>query len=140
MNSNYLSDYSLLIKEWNYDKNQGIVPSELSASSKEKVWWRCKEGHEWICAISHRTGKEKTGCPYCYGRYAIKGKNDLLTLEPLIAKEWNLIKNNDLKPEDVKPGSGKKVWWKCSYCGDSYQRVISKQVKSKKCPKCKAHI
>ena len=129
-----------IAKEWHPTKNNGLKPEDVKPGSNKKVWWKCKEGHEWICAISHRASKEKTGCPYCYGRYPIKDVNDLKTKFHSIAKEWHPTKNNDLKPEDVKPGSGKKVWWKCSYCSESYERVIRKQVKSNRCPKCKTYI
>ena len=44
----------------------------------------------------------------------IPGKNDLLTVYPELAKEWNYEKNDDLMPSSVLPGSHKKVWWKCS--------------------------
>ena len=45
----------------------------------------------------------------------IKGVNDLLTVNPELAKEWNYKKNGDLKPEDVTANSGKKVWWLYPY-------------------------
>ena len=32
---------------------------------------------------------------------------------PHLVKEWNQVKNGNLKPEDVSRGSSKKVWWKC---------------------------
>ena len=35
------------------------------AGSNQKVWWRCAKGHEYLAAIGSRTGKNKTGCPYC---------------------------------------------------------------------------
>ena len=33
---------------------------------------------------------------------------------PEIAAEWDYAANGDLRPENVGPGSRKKVWWKCS--------------------------
>jgi len=32
---------------------------------------------------------------------------------PEIAKEWHPTKNGNLKPNQIKKGSGKIVWWKC---------------------------
>ena len=43
----------------------------------------------------------------------IRGKNDLLSVNPKLAIEWNAEKNSELKPCDVLPGSHKKGWWKC---------------------------
>ena len=41
----------------------------------------------------------------------IRGVNDLATVNPRLAKEWNYEKNGDLRPEDVTYGSDRKVWW-----------------------------
>ena len=56
--------YPNIVTEWNYEKNGGLNPSELSPSSKMKVWWICKNNHEWIQAIDKRClfGRE---CPEC---------------------------------------------------------------------------
>ncbi len=32
---------------------------------------------------------------------------------PDVASQWHPTKNGDKKPEDYRPGSVKKVWWKC---------------------------
>lgn len=53
----------------------------------------------------------------------IKGKNDLATINPRLAKEWHPTKNHDLSPFDVTSGSGKKVWWLCPL-GHEYQATI----------------
>lgn len=39
------------------------------------------------------------------------GYNDLETLYPNIASQWNYKKNENLKPCDVMPHSRKEVWW-----------------------------
>jgi hypothetical protein len=43
----------------------GRDPRTLHVGTKEKVWWRCAEGHEWEAAVSTRTRKLATGCPSC---------------------------------------------------------------------------
>ena len=101
-----------LAKEWDYEKNNDLTPMEVLPNSEKKVWWKCDKGHEWQAIIGNRNKGQ--GCPYCSGRYAIKGKNDLQTINPTLADEWNYEKNNALTPTDVTPGSNKKVWWKCS--------------------------
>lgn len=57
-----------LAEEWNYEKNE-MLPSEVSASSSRKVWWKCKKcGTEWKALISNRTrdnGDTGSGCPQC---------------------------------------------------------------------------
>ena len=76
------------------------------------------------------------GCPYCSGRYAVKGENDLQTVNPTLAKEWNYEKNNGLTPEDVMPNSGQKVWWKCSQ-GHEWQAKIQDRNNGNGCPICR---
>ncbi|MBF0217854.1 MAG: zinc-ribbon domain-containing protein [Candidatus Omnitrophica bacterium] len=42
-----------------------------------------------------------------------KPKNNLLLVNPSLAKEWHPTKNGKLTPKDVTPGSDRKVWWQC---------------------------
>ena len=122
-----------LAKEWNYEKNNGLTPAELSPNSGKKVWWKCDKGHEWQATINSRNGGCE--CPYCSGRLVIKGENDLQTVNPTLAKEWNYEKNMGLTPVDVKPNSDKKVWWKCSR-GHEWQTRISHRNAGSGCPQC----
>ena len=57
----------------------------LSGSGKV-AWWKCKNNHSYKKRIADRSGKKNGGCPYCSGRFVIKGENDLATLYPDIAK------------------------------------------------------
>lgn len=123
-----------LIDEWNDEKNEGIHPEDMFPKSSKKVWWKCSKGHEWCALINNRVRGEK--CPYCTGRLPIKGYNDLETLYPEVAKEWNYDKNGDLKPSDVLPKSNKKVWWRCSE-GHEWSTKISVRTKGSECPYCK---
>ena len=66
---------------------------------------------------------------------ALKGDNDLQTINPTLSKEWNYEKNNGLKPVDVKPNSDKKVWWKCSK-GHEWQARIQHRNNGSGCPEC----
>lgn len=40
-------------------------PAKLHAGTKDKVRWRCAEGHEWEAAVHTRTRKLASGCPAC---------------------------------------------------------------------------
>ena len=46
----------------------------------------------------------------------VVGENDLQTVHPELAKEWDYSKNGELTPEKVTFSSSKKVWWK-GKCG-----------------------
>ena len=122
-----------LAKEWNNEKNEGLTPVDVMPNSHKKVWWKCSKGHEWQATIKDRNcGK---GCPYCSGRYVVKGETDLQTVNPTIAKEWDYEKNDGLTPMDVMPNSGKKVWWKCCK-GHRWQSTIYHRNNGRGCPIC----
>lgn len=51
--------------------------------------------NSWLAQIASQNDKNKEhGCPYCSGRFVIKGKTDLLSQFPDVAKEWNHEKHN----------------------------------------------
>ena len=94
----YVSDNAQLLDEWNWERNQDVKPNQLSIGSHKKVWWKCSKGHEWQAVAGNRN--KGCGCPYCTGRKALLGFNDLTTLNPILASEWNYDRNGNLKPED----------------------------------------
>ena len=134
--------YPNIASQWLFEKNDGLTPFLFAKSSDYKAWWRCENGHDYRASISSRT-RMKSGCPYCAGKVAIKGKSDLLTLFPDLCNEWDYDKNIGLMPSDVRPGSSKSVWWKCSlgheYQEKMYNRVGSGRKKALSCPYCSNH-
>ena len=122
-----------LSKEWNYEKNGSLRPEHVLANSRKKVWWKCSKGHEWQAAINSRNSGN--GCPYCSNQKVLRGYNDLTTINPIIAKEWDYDRNGDLKPEDFTVGSEKKVWWKCKN-GHEWQATINNRNNGTGCPYC----
>ena len=126
-----------LAKEWHPTKNGDLTPNDITAGRFKPVWWKCKKcGYEWQSSPNSR--KKGVGCPCCSGRVPKKGVNDLKTKYPNLAKEWDYEKNYPTVPEDFLPGSGKKMWWKCSKCGHEWQVEVRQRVKGLgKCPKCK---
>lgn len=124
-----------IAKQWHPTKNGALTPHDITAGKFKPVWWLCpKCGHEWQASPNNR--KKGIGCPCCSGRVPKTGINDLQTKFPKIAKEWCYEKNTPLTPKDVLPGSGKKVWWKCSNCGYIWQIEVHRKVKGSKCPNC----
>ena len=127
--------YPELAKEWNYEKNGALTPRDVTVSSRTKVWWKCSEGHEWEAAVGNRT-QNSTGCPYCSGRFAIPGVNDLATLRPDLAAEWDAEMNAQKKPSEFKAFSKKKVWWSCPKGHPSYSMTIANRSSGHGCPVC----
>ena len=121
-------------KEWHPTKNNTITPKQLTAASNKKVWWECDNGHEWEARVASRT-INRSGCPECSGKKSGKD-NNLKIMFPVIAKEWHPTKNINLNPDDVAPGSTKKVWWKCPK-GHEWETSIRFRIQRKTgCPIC----
>ena len=59
--------YPDIAAEWHPTKNGSWQPATVVAGSTRKLWWKCPKGvdHEWEASSANRTGREKTGCPYC---------------------------------------------------------------------------
>lgn len=122
-----------LMLEWDYEKNEMLLPENVAPKSKKKVWWKCVKGHSWEAAIFARVNGSK--CPYCTGLYPIVGENDLTTTNPEIVEEWDYEKNVIL-PTQVKAGTNKKVWWKC-FAGHCWQaNISSRTILKTRCPYC----
>ena len=129
---NLAIEYPYLIEEWNIKNLQS--PFELAPFSNKKVWWICKKGHEWESIICNRTGKNKTGCPYCSGNLVTQEYN-LAIKFPNLLQEWD-YKKNLVKPETLHPKSSKKkVWWICSK-GHEWQATPAHRTEGKRCPYC----
>ncbi len=127
--------YPELEKEWDYEKNASIDISLLAASSNKFAWWRCEKGHSFKTRISSRT-LLNVGCPYCHNQKVLTGINDLQTLNPELADEWDYEKNAPLTPLDVFSHGSKSVWWKCPICGNSWKAKINNRANGRGCPNC----
>ena len=111
-----------LAKQWHPTLNGDLKPTDVTTNSGKKVWWYLpyddlKTGKhfdfEWMATVS--SGTQGNGCPFLSGRAVWPGFNDLATKAPELAKQWHPTLNGDLKPTDVTPNSGKKVWWHLPY-------------------------
>lgn len=123
-----------LAQEWCYEKNIGLTPRQITKGYNRKVWWKCSLGHEYEAIIYNRI--EGANCPICSNRVCVTGINDLETLFPELAKEWNYKRNKSLLPSQIVPGSGEKVWWSCKHCGYEWKTVVINRSKGGGCPKC----
>ncbi len=123
-----------LCKEWNYEKNECLLPSEITSGSQKKVWWKCCLGHEWESTVANRS--RGTGCPYCANKKVLSGFNDLETQYPNISKEWNFEKNMQLTPSEVTGRSNKKVWWRCMEGHEWQAHIVERTVRGYNCPFC----
>ena len=97
----------LFRSQWDEEKNGALHPSNVTAGSNRRVWWRCEKGHSYRAVIAQRV-QRGDGCPYCANRKVLPGFNDLATAAPLVAKQWHETLKGALTPEMVTAGSQKK--------------------------------
>lgn len=119
-----------LAKEWNFEKNVNLKPTDVTKGSKKSVWWKCKNGHEWEATIKSRN--RGLNCPYCSNKKVLLGYNDLYTycinnhLENIIDEFDN--NKNKFTMKDITAGSDVETWWKCpqghSYKSSPHRRVL----------------
>ena len=136
--------YPNIARRWHPTLNRK-KPSEIVPFSNKKAWWICEkdERHVFesvICSVV----KGDTNCPVCSNYQIIAGVNDFATTCPNLLKEWDWNKNNQLGifPTQISRGLNKKVWWKCSTCGNEWQATVSSRSGKQRCgcPKCKRDL
>ena len=104
-------------------------PVKYTAQNNIKVLWECLEEHRWEATINSRAIRN-SGCPYCSGRFLLRGFNDLQTTHPQIAEEAF---------EDVsmiQAGSNKKIKWKCVKGHQWEAQVVKRTSRGDGCPYC----
>ena len=130
-----------LMDDWDFDRNEGIDPSDFSFGSGQKVWWKCNKGHSWTTAIASRTASG-AGCQKCYHeqqstqniKAAAASGTSLQDASPEYLSSWDSDRN-ELTPEEVTLKSNSKVWWICSDHG-SYQQTPASKHRGATCPGC----
>ncbi len=138
-NSKLVSDFPEIAKEWDYTKNNGLTPSDVTASSEKRIWWICPKGHSYDAIPGNRT-RLKSGCSYCAGKKVLKGFNDLESQFPQVAKLWNYQKNAPLLPSEILAHSSKKkVWWICPK-GHEWEATPNNLVNGENCPHCSSSL
>ena len=125
-----------LLKCWDYEKNE-IEVDKVSSGSHKKYWWVCDKGHSYLQSVVNKAIKNR-GCPYCSNQKILFGYNDLFTTHTEIVEKYWDYENNIITPKEITYGSGKKVWWKCDKCKQSYQMSPYSKINGKRgCPICR---
>ena len=143
-NQKVVSDYPLLLKQWNFTKNAEININSTSPNSKKLVWWFCKKcEYEWQSEIKSRK-LSKGECPCCETRIkVVAGKTNLFSIVPELEKYYDYSKNKDLLIEDLSISMNDRIEWKCPECDYEWKSnpssryvKICEKYEVKKCPKC----
>lgn len=117
----------------------GALLSEKYLGANEHHIWRCSKGHSWPAIFGSVAKSGGVWCPYCSGRLAIEGINDLETINPLLALEFDTQKNSPLEAKSLKPNSNYKVWWKCSRYHSFDAKITNRHHLGTGCPYCSGH-
>lgn len=135
--------YPVLIVEW--DPTNYKSPNDYLPFSHEKVKWICSSEnncgcHKWSAIISSRTGKNKSGCPFCAGNRTCMHSN-LEVQHPGLKLEWHQDNNPMCS---YSSGSNKKVKWVCSSddnCGCHIWEatIASRALRGRNCPFCTSY-
>lgn len=124
-----------IAKEWHATLNDGLLPSQITAGSKKKVWWTGECGHDFFANVNSRTASGNTGCPYCAGQKILVGFNDLATTNPDVAALWHATLNA-ATPQETTAGTNVKYWW-TGECGHDFPCAVSEKVRTGNgCPYC----
>ena len=110
------SQYPEVVKEWDFEKND-CLPSEIFAHSARSVYWVKElvgvDGQmirvSWKAAISNRANGAQD--PFSTSQRLLKGYNDLESLFPQLAKEWD-YDQNEKGPDEYLAHSNQSVHWK----------------------------
>ena len=124
-----------MLKYWDYEKNE-FGPDHYNEFSNESICWKCDKGHSFEQLI-FRYSSKGFYCIICQNTQLVQEVNDLKTMYPEIAADWDYEKNK-FPPEHYKINSNKKVWWLCPDGHPSYQRTIRERTfgRDKYCPIC----
>jgi hypothetical protein len=108
----------------------GWDPSRKLPGGKQPLKWKCSRNHVWTATIYYRISR-KGDCHYCNGKKALAGYNDLKTTHPKIARQahgWD--------PRTVRPGSNKKMRWKCKQGHVWTMAIVDRTGQEQGCPIC----
>ena len=123
-----------LLAQWHPARNLPLTPQAVARGSSRRVWWQCPKGHAWQADVFSRVSRG-AGCPYCAGRRPAAGESDLAARYPALAAQWHPEKNGDLTPQQVTPGSHRKVWWRCER-GHEWRAMVKSRAAGTGCPVC----
>lgn len=127
------TEYSLsalfpeLVQIWSA-KNKLSASDYLPFSNKE-VYFKCScnKNHPDFPRIIRNMVRSYINrglnelCPYCQGK-RVCDENSLAIRYPDVARKWDSVKNGEVTPYDVTPGSNKKFYWIVK--GNSVRRPV----------------
>ncbi len=133
----FLSNDSRIVESLDFNLNLGLDASSVEIDSVEPLFWRCEKGHSYKAspALRFKQGKYSP-CLICNPRNILPGVNDLSTLYPKLALEFDHTKNLHKGILEIKLGDKDRFWWLCNR-GHSYESRLSSRIhQGSGCPIC----
>jgi len=121
-----------LAAEWHPTRNGDLQASDVLLGSARRVWWLCENGHDWDAVVNSRV--KQSNCPYC-SKKRVSADYNLEESFPELAAELDQTKNVGISPQDLLPGTHKRVWWRCAR-GHKWRATVKDRVNGSGCPKC----
>lgn len=133
-------NYPERAKDWDFQKNGSLLPSQVTAGSNVEVYWKCHVcSYRWKGKVCNHA-KSKYSCEKCAIRERTLeryGDKPLIETHPHLAEEWDYKNNGELTPYNVTAHYYKKVNWVC-HKGHHWPAIVSVRVKQNSgCPQCK---
>lgn len=125
-----------IARDWDYEKNYPLLPSEIGVFSDQKVHFICSNGHKSYLKPKDRV--KSNGCTACKGT-SLNESNNLHNMSSSLIQEWDYEKNK-IDPKHIRSYSHSKVDWICSKCGYKYTASIAHRLKGTGCPKCAGQV
>ena len=139
----FADNYPERAKDWDYEKNGELLPTQVTAGSNIEVYWKCHVcGNEWkTMVVTH--AKAKYSCKKCANKERpLKrfGNKPLVETHPQLAEEWDYKNNGELTPYNVTAHLYKRVNWVC-YKGHHWPAIVSVRANlNVGCPHCKKEL
>lgn len=115
--------------------NNGLTATQIAASSRQTLQWRCPVGHSFTASVSNRTAA-KSSCPICLNRVIVPGVNDVATTHPEVVALWDPSWLAIARPTKMSAGSNRMVYFICATERHSYQIRLVEATNGKGCPVC----
>ena len=136
-----LARFPEIAKEWHPTRNGALGPVDVSPASTKRRWWLCTRNpaHEWEASVGVRT-RSGTRCPVCFGS-ALSPEVAFSATHPQIAREWHPTRNGDLRPDQMRAGSERSVFWQCARDSThTWRTSICNRTSGHGCPMCSGRI
>lgn len=121
--------------EWDYELND-VDPDTIAPHTNKSYYWKCTKGHEsYLARVNNKTNGNGGNCPKCSHQKFSK-EFSLQSINPMLAKEWDVELNDGLLPGEVFANTNKAFWWRCSRCGYTWKAKVCNRNNGRGCPNC----